>query len=51
MMDLFEATFWVTMLVGLLAVLVPAYWLASESWQDRDRPDDLSAASPSPDPT
>jgi hypothetical protein len=43
-MDWFMATFSVMMLVGLSAVLVPAYWLASGWWRDRGRRDEVSVA-------
>jgi hypothetical protein len=42
-MDWFLAAFWVTMIVGVAAVAVPAYWLASGWWQDRASFDTLAA--------
>lgn len=38
-MDAFQAALWATILLGLLAVGLPAYWLVSSWWQDRSEPE------------
>jgi hypothetical protein len=45
-MDWFVTTFWVAMILGLSAVVVPAYWLVSAWWQDRERNETLTAQPP-----